>query len=183
MHEFMKANMDSTIIYQYNSSWLHTPEYFMISKKGDTLTAYKYQSLYGFDNRIIVPNAMKSKLGKRMATNIYTIPVDINQYFNPIYINPDSIKNFWSNLISMNPWQLKDDKIEGVGCPVNNGGDSPMIYDGGGITLFLVTKSEIKKLYFYAPDYFEKECKSRKSREQVLKIQQYFLSHFKHVKL
>lgn len=182
MHEFMKANMDSTIIYQSYSNWLHTPEYFMISKKGDTLTAYKYQSLYGYDNRIIVPNMMASKLDRRMAANIFSIPVDINQYFNPIYINPDSIKKFWNNLIRLNPWQIKDDSIEGEGCPVIKGKDSPIIYDGGGITLFLVTKNEIKKLYFYAPRYFEKECKGRESREKILNIQQYFLSHFRHVK-
>lgn len=183
MHEFLKANMDSTIILQFNSNWIHSPEYFILSKKGDTLTAFKYQTLPAYDNRIVMPKSVASKLRKNRITQIFSTPIDINQYFNPQFIDPDSIRKLWNNLSSLHPWQMKDDAKDGLGCPLEKGKDPIQIYDGGGITLFLITKDDIKKLSFYAPGFYEKECPGRKGRQDILKIEQYFLTHFQPVKL
>jgi len=74
------------------------------------------------------------------------------------------------------PWLLVDDEIKGTGCPIDSK-STPVIYDGGGINLYLITKSEIKLLYFYAPGYYEKYCKGRQGRKSVLKIQSLIRKH------
>lgn len=51
------------------------------------------------------------------------------------------------------------------------------------ITVSLITKNEIKKISFYAPEFYEKECPGRKGRIEIIKIQAYFLSHFKPAEL
>jgi hypothetical protein len=50
----------------------------------------------------------------------------------------------------------------------------PIIYDGGGLNLYLITSTEIKLLYFYAPGFYEKYCKGRIGRQSVLKIEALF---------
>lgn len=182
MYEFLKANMDSTIVYQSTSNWDNIPQYFMLSKKGDTLTAYKYQALpLYYKKKILLPKVMASKLLRVQVIDMSNLPVDINAYFNPIYIPQDSIKQFWNNLTILNPWQMKDDATDGYACPIPATGSYSTIFDGGHVKLSLITKNEIKELSFYAPDFYEKECPGRTGRININKIEKYFSVYFQHM--
>ncbi|MBB6274085.1 hypothetical protein HDF26_004558 [Pedobacter cryoconitis] len=181
MHEFLKANADTTFILQYTSNWMHTPEYLIISKKGDTISSYTYKSLPKVDKRINLPRAIGYQLNKRNTLDMYATTVDINLYFNPKYLSSDTLKQFWTSIVKLSPWQIKDDSIDGNGCPLTNDNKSrKTINDGGGIILDLITKNGIQRLNFYAPDFFEKEvCPGRAGRKSILGISKLFETYFK----
>lgn len=75
------------------------------------------------------------------------------------------------------PWQLADDKRDGEGCPPSVK-DKYEIFDGGTILLYLISKSEIKTLSFYAPDFYEEKCPGGKGRQHILAIDALFSSLF-----
>lgn len=91
-----------------------------LSKKGDTLTAYHYHTFPAYDQRIILPRAIAVKLIKRTVTMNH-VTVDINDYFNPIYIKQDIIIRFWQTVMGLKPWEIKDDAQDGFGCPMVKG--------------------------------------------------------------
>lgn len=178
IHEFLQKNADSTLILEYENNWLHITQYQVLSKKEDTIAIYMYKPLPQIDKRIILPKAMSYKMYQRNFLNAFSIPVDINFYFNPKYLPKDSLKLFWKKIETLKPWTIKDDAVEGNGCPIEDK-NGVSISDGGGITLFLITKAEIKKLYFYAPDFFEEYCPGRKGRISIMKLSKLFTSYFK----
>jgi len=177
MHEFLQDNADSTIILHFNSNWTHIPEWFILSKKGDTLTAYHYHAFPAYDQRVVLPQAVALKLRKRLV-NQHNVTVDINEYFNPVYFQQDTLSRFWQRANQLKPWQIKDDAQEGIGCPVVKGKEHTEIFDAGGVTVHLMTKDNVKKLYFYAPEFYQKQC-PRMGRREMLALQGLFLSYFK----
>ncbi|WP_288880470.1 hypothetical protein [Pedobacter panaciterrae] len=178
---FLQANADSTIIFQRSSNWIHVPSpYYTLSKKTDTITAYTYKSLPKLDKRIKLPRSIAVKIRERDYLAVNWLPIDVNMYFQPVYFSPKKLLNFWKNIGKENAWLLADDSVDGHACIDNQGNRTGnYIYDGGGIYLYLITKNEIKKLDYYAPQFFEKEvCPGRKGRISILKIEQLFDRHF-----
>jgi len=98
-------------------------------------------------------------------------PKDVNEFFNVCAINPIVLKELWKKIHQLKPWTLTDDKVDGEGCGLNA---RPIVYDAGGLNLYLITPTEIKLLYFYAPGFYEQYCKGRRGRESVLKIEGLF---------
>lgn len=184
MHNFMQANADSTLVFEFTSNWMHAPEYYLLSKKGDTLTCYTYKALKNFKSyQFLAPKKITAEIYKKNIYNILNAPVDINIYFNPFELKNDQITQFWKDVMFLNPWQLNDDSIDGEGCPVVKRKDGVVednsIYDGGGIQLYLITKEQIKIKYFYAPDFYDKICPERNGRKSILKISALFENAFK----
>lgn len=180
MHTFLQKNADSTILFERMNYKINRPEFFIISKVGDTVSIYHYQQLKEIDKRILLPKAIRYKLYKRNRLDYLSEPIDINIYFNPIYLNRDSITIFWQSLLKQQPWQINDDSIDGESCPNAKNGYDRNIYDGGSISLYLITKNNIKRLYFYAPQYYEKEvCPGRKGRQAIIAIEKLFKTYFK----
>ncbi|MFD2288646.1 hypothetical protein GJU39_11165 [Pedobacter petrophilus] len=177
IHGFLQKNADSTILFEYDKSWGDPPEYFILSKSGDTLTTYFYKSFY--KSKINMPRAIRDSLYK---INKYyeSKNIGINRFFIPKYLSDNDLLVFWQSLLKQKPWQINDDLIDGESCPNAKNGYDKNIYDGGGISLYLVTKNNIKRLYFYAPRYYEKEvCPGRKGRQAILEIENLFKTHFK----
>lgn len=179
MHEFLMKNSDTTFVLKYESNWLVAPEYLIISKKGDTITAYTYKSNPGIDKRIILPHSIAYALYKRNKFDIMKAAVDINFYFNPIYFPQDTLKMFWNSIMDVSPFKIKDDTIEGKGCPIINNKNQKRIDDGGGIALDLITKEGTKRLSFYAPEFFEEVCPGRNGRKSIITISKLFTRLFK----
>ncbi|WP_133248553.1 hypothetical protein [Pedobacter yonginense] len=177
VHKFLQKNADSTILFGYDKSWGNPPEYFILSKCVDTLTAYFYKSFY--KSKINMPRAIRDSLYK---INKYyeSRNIAINRFFTPKYLTDNDLSAFWHYLLTQQPWQINDDSIDGQGCPKAKDGYDKNIYDGGGISLYLITKKNIKRLYFYAPQYYEKEmCPGRKGRIAIIEIEKLFKSYFK----
>jgi len=180
MHKYLQKNADTTILLERINYRINRSIYFMISKVGDTISIYQYQQLKEIDKRIMLPKAIAYKLYKRNRLNYINEPVDINIYFNPIYLNKDSSIFFWQSLLKQEPWRINDDSVDGESCPDAKNGYDKNVYDGGGINLYLITKNNIKRLYFYAPQYYEKEvCPGRKGRQAIIKIENLFKTYFK----
>lgn len=177
---FLQANADSTIIFQHSSNWLPLSPYYILSKKSDTITAYTYKALPRLDKRIKLPLSVALKIQYRNYVAVNLVPIDVNIYFQPVYFSPKKLLNFWKNIGKESPWQLADDSVDGHACVDKDGNRTgSYVYDGGEIYLYLITKNEIKKLDYYAPQFFEKEvCPGRKGRISILKIEQLFDRHF-----
>lgn len=179
MHKYLQKNADSTILFERMNYRINRPEYFIISKVGDTISIYQYQQLKEIDKRILLPKAIGYRLYKRNRLDYLNAPADVNIYFNPLYLNRDSSKIFWQSLLKQQPWQINDDSIDGEGCPNAKDGHDRNVYDGGGISLYLITKSTIKRLCFYAPRFYEEEvCPGRKGRKTIIEIEKLFKTYF-----
>ena len=181
MHLFLQKNADSTLIFKYESNWISLPEYWVISKKSDTITRYRYKF---DDRRARMPKSVRDTLLKIHPVDLRTeykeiYSIGINKYFNALYTDNTTIKAFWRALQHLSPWAINDDRVEGLGCPPNEKGEVNQIYDGGGISLFLISKNEIKHLSFYAPDFYNKICPGKKGREAILEIEKIFNKYFK----
>lgn len=165
LHKFMQAHADTTFILTYESGWLLPPKYLLLSKKGDTTTAYIYEVPYKTD--ILMPNAIRLALYKVNGFN----PIDkieVNKFFRAFRMPVKYKGKIWNMLMEEKPWQIPDDKVDGYGCPPGKNGSE--IFDGGTTKLYLITSKEIKTLSFYAPDFYEKECPGRKGRQSILRI-------------
>lgn len=129
------------------------------------------------DRKINMPIKMRDTLRK-----LNEIPYEqiggINKDFNAVATTDQEAIRFWDAIAKHNPWAIADDKVDGEGCPQNHKNAWNVIYDGGGIQLILITKNQIKKLDFYAPAFYDKNCPGRKGRKAILKIQKIFASKF-----
>ncbi len=166
MRVFLQKNADSTLVFSYTSNWMRALNYLVVSKKGDTITLYRYAS--EFNRKIDMPRKIKDSL-TRLNRDHNDASGGINHYFNPKYIDKKTAKNLWAALLKQQPWAINDDKIDGEGCPIDQNPNGKGISDAGGISLTLITKDEIRPLSFYAPSFYHKIC-PRKGRTAILKI-------------
>lgn len=175
LYKFMQANADTTIVIEQVSNWTSVaPDVYLLSKKGDTLNCYTYRDLaYSRNRSFPIPAHIRQSMVKVYRHKILTEPVDVNEFFSVCAIKQETLKDLWKEIHRLKPWTLSDDKVDGEGCSLDKG-RSPVIYDGGGLNLYLITSNGIKQLYFYAPAFYQKYCKGRKGREAVLKIEGLF---------
>lgn len=165
----MQKLSDTTVIVQYPSVWSHGPFLLFLSKTGDTITAYEYQEPEVRKINGKVPSAIRRAMHYKDLTDFMNEKVAINRYFFAKDIEPDTLKNLWNDIIRLKLWYMKDDAIEGSGCPTTKG-KNLTIDDGGEIYILLISKAEIKPLNFYAPEEFEKFCPGRKGRQSAVKL-------------
>ncbi|KQM75231.1 hypothetical protein ASE74_20645 [Pedobacter sp. Leaf216] len=165
----MQKLSDTTVIIQYPSIWSHAPFLLFLSKTGDTITAYEYKRPEVRKVNGKVPSAIRSVMYYKDLTEYMNEPVSINRYFVEKDISLDTLRNLWNDILRLKLWYMKDDAIEGSGCPTIKGSNLT-IHDAGGIYILLISKAEIKPLNFYAPNEFEKFCPGRKGRQTAIKL-------------
>jgi len=181
MHKFMQANADSTLVFEFTTNWFSTPAYYLLSKQGSNISTYTYKNFVKMKSPLGFPKEMAAALMKNQL-KILDEPVDINVYFNPYTLPNTEKQKFWDDITTLKPWTLKDDAVEGTGCPLTKVGSETItyaIYDAGGARLYLITKDQIKILNFYAPEYYEKHCPGRPGRAAINKISKLFVTNFK----
>lgn len=179
LFDYFKDNADSTIVLSHLQNINLYPEYFIVSKKGDTINmyTYRYRTPIQIVSGIDVPGTMAKRIWKENMAAASKAP-DINLFFEVKVLNKDSLNQLWIDLRKVDVWKIKDDKVEGAGCPIIPGKPTPQIYDAGGPIFKLITKSAIRELTFYAPSYFEKECPGRAGRIAALKTEKIFIDYF-----
>jgi hypothetical protein len=186
LHLFFQKNADSTIFYNYQPSFAEPPKILIISKKRDTVSIYKYGSAYSNNRFNILPKAIKDTLNKLHNYKEYleSYKLGVNKFFDTQYISQKTAHIFWTLLAKQSPWQIKDDAYYGgLGCTVAErkmAKPKNEFTDGGGMALDLITKNEIKWLYFDNPWYFESKdgCPGREGRKLALKIEKLFKIYF-----
>ena len=175
LHKFFQKHADTTYIKTSSSQF--DPEYQILSKVGDTISAYTYKSNTKLSSKLKeIPRVFREAFLNKNGNLIHLTPVEINVFFQPKYLSTDSLKQLWIKTSELNMWDVKDDKIDGEGCDVKQ--NSFAISDGGQIYLYLITKGSIKELFFYSPDYYNEKCPGRKGREAILELNALFNAYF-----
>lgn len=162
IQKLLQENTDTAFIFQvYNTYELDYPSFKVLSKTKDKISLFEYKIDQTNENESI--------------TNKSQRPFDINtsKFYNSINIDSKDAKLFWEKLIKLKPWSIKDDVVEGEGCP------EKYINHQTGISFYLIAKEKIQKLKFYAPKYFEKVCATRTGRKMIIKIDRLFERYFK----
>ncbi len=170
IHIDFQKHADTTFIIQKTENGYPKPNYFILSKKDKQLNIY----FYGDATRNIrVPGEIKSAM-TRANFNGDKLKSFENVLFYPVALTSDEATSFWQKIMLSKPWQINDD-------PKNQycADSSIKLFDGPDITLFLITKNEIKSLMFPSPDFFEEKCPGNEHRKAILKIQNTFKSYFK----
>ncbi|WP_256005243.1 hypothetical protein [Pedobacter deserti] len=177
LHLFMQKHADTTIIIEYRGGWM-TPHCQMISKKGDTITAYTYQTynspLYG----VLMPTAIREKL-----IEVHDLRSerwgDVNRMLDVKKVSTEALRRAWTALVAEKPWDVRDDTMDGVGCPRDAERRIRRISDGSAYDLILISKSGIEKRSFDSPEEYENLCPGRKGRQSMLKILRTFGEAFR----
>ncbi|WP_222535725.1 hypothetical protein [Pedobacter polysacchareus] len=181
LHQLMQVNADSTLVLEFTNSWFHFPAYYLLSKKDNIISCYTYE-LTEKPGAFGPTPAKISEAMFKLQMKILSEPMDINNFFRSYLGKLEERKQFWNEVSALRPWQLKDDAMEGDRCPAaphtSAERAAPVVYDGGGIQLYLITKSEIKMLDFDAPQFYEENCPGRPGRIAINKIASLFKGHF-----
>lgn len=172
LHKFLQENHDSIIIYFPSSKGNKYPDYYIISKDSINTSYYTYINPYKMVGGY--PKNITLKFVKEKMNFWKTLP-DTNRYFLPKIVPYKLRKTYWTDVICLLPWTLKDDTID-EGCIASN--KDCYTYDGLTEVFYLITKSAIKVLAFYEPEFFEKCCPGREDRIKAVKIKKIFIKAF-----
>jgi hypothetical protein len=154
LHKFLQDNFDSTIIYYPSSAWVVDTEYLIMAKLNGFVMHFTYLNPYKQYFGRHAPQTLASIFIREDERFREVLP-DTNRYFLPKFIRDSSTRNgSWNSIISQNIWSIKDDRILGEGCENKRCG----IFDADSHTFYLITKSSIKQLYFYAPAFYLTRC-------------------------
>ncbi|MES2445817.1 MAG: hypothetical protein V4546_01470 [Bacteroidota bacterium] len=178
IYHYLQMNADTTFVLSYGVSADEISKLYFISKKGDTVTSYFYGEPN--NNKTLMPKEIRRMFHKRTVMEALVEKkyiVDINSpLFNAYPMNPSHVKQFWNDITKEEPFKIKDDILDGEGCPDKKN----HIYDGGEIKFDLITKDAIKHLYFYSPEFYEKKCPlAKKGRSAILEIERLYKFYFR----
>lgn len=176
MHKFFQKCTDSTIIIEYANVGDARPSFYrVLSKTGDLVNSFKYDPV---DTSYYVMSRLRASMpvalwNMFMAERVGFIrsPASINIFFNYVHLEAGQTKKLWQELTLLKPWQLIDDYSYGSGC---KGIPAGVTFEGGPWIVHLITKNEIKTLYYLAPEYFEKQCPGNKNRQAAILIEKKF---------
>ena len=101
LEKFFQDNYDSTIIYYLNSNTKENKKYYILSRKGDKLYYYLYDSVFISDRKNTDKNLDQYVKRNDKGNNyLHLIPSDT-------ITNKES---FWSKIQKINLWNIIDDK-------------------------------------------------------------------------
>ncbi|MDQ0964629.1 hypothetical protein QFZ20_000032 [Flavobacterium sp. W4I14] len=178
MHKFFQQYADSTIIREYRIVG-GPPIYRVLTKTDNMINSFCYEAIDTTWRNIssirkLSPVILWNMLSAKK-TLFQDIPADINIFFNISIINSDTTKKMWTNITQTKPWQLVDDRIFGNGC---KNLEDPVISEVRPAIIHLITRQEIKTLFFMTPIYFEKLCPGNKYRQAFIKIDETIDKYF-----
>jgi hypothetical protein len=178
LFDFFKTYADSTIVLTHLQNVYEYPDYFIVSKSGDTINMYTYRFRNLIEpGKVDVPRAIARVIGHTNYLAMQQAP-DINTLFEVKVVDKHTLNQLWIELMRESIWKIKDDSIDGEGCPIKKDQQPDEIFDAGGPLFKLITKESVKDLKFYAPNFYEEHCPGRAGRISALKIQEIFKRYF-----
>jgi len=154
----LQLNFDYSITMSFSSSWDVRPNYYILGKKGDSLTAWRY-------NKQV---SGRSRGGIKPDTSLHKVEIERPKLDSLLGV---ILKNDLANV----PNEAKDT----YGCGF--GGEKYVIDDAGAIKYILITKQEYRVITFYAPEFFEEKCPGSSARQIVIACAQAFRKTFERV--
>ncbi len=163
LFDFLQQNFDTTIVLSTGSIWSPWPDLKMISKHNNELLVFTYKDPFLNYKRKGLPARLYTKFNKQENlfnnilpdTNLFFLPVPVSYLIEPI------IKK---SLDSLQLWSISGDEKDGWGCKEKD----CEILDSVGYTIWLITRSDRKKISFYDPSFYENCCPGRIGRQKVL---------------
>ena len=167
LHEFFKANYDSTIIYHSWSNWYSAPNYMIVAKQKDKLYFFTYASPYKDLRGRYFPGNLSQEFMEE-ENKFKTIVPDTNRYLLAKNILQSTLSKNWKELQAANLWKLKDDKN------IIKSSANCIIEDGTTSTFYLMSKESVKVLNFYAPDFWEECLEKNINRQKAIEARATF---------
>lgn len=165
----MKKYADTTFVLQtHYQRVLGVPNYYILSKKDTLINIYYYGDL---TKGIRMPKEIALKL--KGLTLLDTNRVGVNVRFTPQSIKSSEAKNFWHQILALNPWGIDDSEAQQY-CSDK----SIKLYDGNLVSLVLITSTLIKKVEFYSPEFYEEKCSGNINRQTIIQIKRIFKDYF-----
>ncbi|QNL47885.1 hypothetical protein H8S90_13760 [Olivibacter sp. SDN3] len=188
IEELFKKNADSTIIFQGITPMANVPDnLFIVSKKDDTVSLFTYH----YSRRDIPAYA---KLPQTLGNHIRNKKYDrkgfrIDRFFDVYDISTEKGGSLWQELMAYKPWQLRDDKVYGSGCPVEpkittfeDGSSMEELKwteaAGHSYLVKLITEDSTKQLLYSSPEDLDKWCEPKEGRQHIIKIKELLLTYF-----
>jgi|GEM_PF-5006946 len=153
----LQQNFDYSVIQSFSSSEDTGPNYYILAKKGDSLTAWRYNKTGLGSGR--------SRRNIKTDTTLHQVEIGRGKLDSLLDI---VLKNDLANV----PSEAKDN----YGCAFS--GEKRMIYDTDAVNFILITKQEHRVITFYAPDFFEEKCPGSTARQTVIACAQAFMKTF-----
>lgn len=169
LYTAMQKYADTTFMVQIQRQGVvNGIDYYILSKKDTLINIYYYGDL---TKGIKMPKEISIKL-KGLAL-IDTNKANINMRFSPQPIKKSDAGKFWNQVLTLKPLQIDDNEAQQY-CP-----DSKIkLFDGGSASLVVITRTEIKKLTFYSPEFYEEKCPGNINRQAIIKIKNLFENYF-----
>jgi hypothetical protein len=146
---------------------------FQIISKWNRSTAYfSYYDPFKWAMGHEYPLALKYKFLDEDELFRQTVP-DTNRYFIPHKVDYRVRNQNWININQLNIWSLKDDNEKTDTCQ-----RKCVVMDGSVYAFYLITKTQIRRLDFDNPDFYEECCPGNKNRQAALAILKIFESSF-----
>jgi hypothetical protein len=154
----LQLDFDFSVIESFSSSGDIGPNYYILAKKGDSLTAWRYHKTgSGRSRRNIITD-----------TSLHRVEIESVKLDGLLDI---ILKNDLANV----PSEPKDT----YGCGF--GGEKHLIYDTDAVNFILITKQEHREITFYAPEFFEEKCPGSVARQAVIACAQAFMKTFEKI--
>lgn len=150
-----QLDFDYSVVFFPWSTLDRNPNYFILAKRGDSLTAWRYK---------------KSKYVKdRRGTKADTVLLRRVEIEGPI------LDSLFDLIIKKDLANVKDETDKGYGCPRNRTCDT---FDSGEKSFFFITKQGYRYIKYYDPAFFEKCCPGSAARLSVIACADAFAAIF-----
>ncbi|MFC0316952.1 hypothetical protein [Olivibacter oleidegradans] len=188
LDSIFRLHADSTIIFTGSIPFGTAPENILIiSKKGDTISLFSYRyAMREIPSYEGVPRSLADYISRTKYSRRGSV---VGPFFEVHPISEKKGKKLWSALMQHHPWQLKDNAMLGTGCPVkpkvtkDKDGNTIEEYRGRNMeshsyNVRLITKTDSKKLSYFAPEDLQKECPPEEDRQHIISIKRLLLQSF-----
>lgn len=138
LNRFLQTRFDSCIVYQSYSNWIYPQQFFIIGKNKANVLYYTY----------------KPPLDD-------TTSISINNKYLRIH-KPKISNDYWQQLIISNIWTTEHYIKRELKIKKDSLITTYSIFDGGEHDFYFITKDQIRRLYFYAPEFYNEHAPDKK---------------------
>ena len=173
LHTFFQKNADSTIVLEYSTDGYDPNYYFVLTKTGDTINAFRYLAKLNYE-KVKMPKMLKTIISLEKYKGIDALAT-INQYFNVVDLSEDTLRLLWKEAGKLNTWKIIEDNSP-VYC--KNEKNVPSVTHCRDLIIQLITKDKIKLLNFNCPWIDEERCPGNFNRKGAIGLDALFRKYF-----
>jgi hypothetical protein len=143
-------------------------DFQIIAKFENIVYLFYYRNPYKWTNGYVFPGKLTYKFMDENSAFRKTVP-DTNRYFMPLRMSSEKRNQFWLRITKMDQWNLESDHGARDTCQKK---DLP--WNAGSLTYCLITKNQVRTVYFDGPWDREEHCPGNKNRHAAIAILEIF---------